>query len=162
MVLLKILLVTQENINVYHNLAQSYEGEFSVLTKKRPNSIGLFELDTLISPPVKGYILYIEESPAGIAAIKEKDNNEFEVCEFYVVPSFRRTSWGTKFAHSLWQNNPGKWEIKQIQGAEYASEFWRKAICDSGISYDEDKYDDPYWGVVTRQKFKVKNLFNKQ
>ena len=153
---MKIVNVTDKNIEVYLNLAQCYEGEFSAITNKKPNSAGLFELDTLIEKNVKGLILYIEEAPAGFIAILEKHSNDFEICEFYIVPCFRKNAWGKTFAHKVWTMFPGKWEIKQIAGAEYASIFWRKAIESfHQTQYKEDKYEDPYWGLVTRQKFEV-------
>ena len=155
---MEIVSVTEENQQIYLNLAQSYEGEFSSITRKIPNRHGLFELDVHIGSLTKGYVLFVENVPAGIAAICQGDNEYYEVCEFYVVPSFRKKLWGMKFAHAIWRNCPGKWVIKQIAGAEYASEFWRKTIGSfNQTTYTEDKYDDPYWGVVTRQTFGVKH-----
>jgi predicted acetyltransferase len=78
------------------------------------------------------------------------------MCEFFVVPYFRKNGIGMEFAHAIWKNNPGEWEIKQIQGAEYATAFWRKTINSfNETAYTEESYNDPYWGIVTRQKFSV-------
>jgi hypothetical protein len=61
-----------------------------------------------------------------------------------------------RFAHLIWTTYPGEWEIKQIAGAEYASHFWRKSITAFGQTvYEEDCFQDPYWGIVTRQCFAV-------
>jgi predicted acetyltransferase len=151
---MNIVEVSPNNLNVYLNLAQSYEGEFSFLTKKQPNDQGLFELDTPIEPPVRGYILYVAATPAGIAAIKEKQSHDYEVCEFYVVPSFRSGSLGEKFAHAIWDKHPGRWEIKQIEGAQYATKFWHKVISRyTHEDFVEDEFLDPYWGRVCRQRF---------
>lgn len=153
---MKITPVTETNSHIYHNLVQCYESEFSSLTGKKPNASGIFELDTHLGDDTVGFLLTIDNTPAGIAVICCKEALAYEVCEFYVVPYFRKNGIGMQFAHTIWKNYPGKWEIKQIQGAEFATAFWRKTI-NSFIDteYTEECYDDLYWGMVTRQKFTV-------
>lgn len=154
---MKITLVTQTNSHIYHNLVQCYEAEFSPITGKKPNTSGLFELDTHLGDETLGFLLIINNSPAGIAAIKSKEADAYEVCEFYILPYFRKNAMGMQFAHTIWKKYPGDWEIKQIQGAGYATTFWRKTINSfMGTEYTEECYDDPYWGIVTRQRFTVK------
>ena len=160
--------VTENNKHIYHNLVQAYEAEFSAITGKKPDQNGLFALDTHLGGAVIGYLFFIngfslgtlnfsmdvEKSPIGFAAIKRKDRGHYEVCEFYVVPSVRLNNLGARFAHKLWRKYPGLWEVKQISGAEHATQFWRKAISAySEKGYNEESYQDRYWGVVTRQLF---------
>ncbi len=153
---MQIIPVTDTNLSVYRNLAQCYEAEFSRLTGKKPDASGMFELDTELGGHVIGFLLEIDRTPAGFAAIVQKEDAHYEVCEFYVVPCFRRDAVGTRFAHMLWERRPGTWEIKQIAGADYATAFWRKAIERFGNTpFSEERYDDPYWGTVTRQQFTV-------
>lgn len=156
---MKIIPVAENNLTLYLHLTQCYEAEFSGLTHKKPDADGLFELDTQLGEKVMGLLLFINESPAGLAAITIKEENSYEVSEFYVVPSFRRHSSGMTFAHRLWSMFPGEWEIKQIEGAAYATEFWRKTITAyDHTPYQEERYNDPYWGMVTRQRFKIEAL----
>lgn len=151
---MKIISVSTSNIQTYLNLAQCYEAEFSSLTHKQPNASGIFELDTYPMELVQCYILTIQDIPAGIAAISFKDENFNEMCEFYVIPYFRKNGVGSNFAHKLWQTHPGNWEIKQIENAQYATIFWRKTIsAHNDTTYLEDQHVDEYWGLVTRQKF---------
>lgn len=153
---MKIIPVTKTNSHIYHNLVQCYEAEFSPITGKKPNASGLFELDTHIRDKTLGFLLMIDNTPAGIAAIKSKEAQTYEMCEFYVIPYFRKNGIGMQFAQMIWKNYPGDWEIKQIQGAQYATAFWRKTIkCFIETEYSEECYDDPYWGIVTRQTFTV-------
>lgn len=154
---MKVLPISKKNIQTYLNLAQCYEAEFSSLTHKKPDSSGIFELDTHPSESVRCYILTIKEVPAGIAAIAFNDEHLKEMCEFYVVPYFRKNGVGSRFAHRLWEMHPGNWEIKQIIGAEYATTFWCKTISqyNKGTTYLQENYLDPYWGLVTRQKFLI-------
>ncbi len=153
---MEIIQVTDQNIIVYNNLAQSYEGEFSKLTEKRPDSEGMFALDTVIGGEVTGYLLYVDDSPAGLAAVRSKEPEHHEVAEFYVVPYFRKQEYGLRFAHEIWSRHAGLWEIKQIEGAEYATRFWNSVIARiDHMEYREDRYEDPYWGRVTRQRFVI-------
>ncbi len=153
---MQIIPVTETNLYVYHNLAQCYEAEFSPLTGKKPDASGLFALDTPIGGDVLGYLLYIDDTPAGLAAISQKEDSRFEVCEFYIVPLFRKNATGMRFAHAIWRRHSGRWEIKQIEGADYATAFWRKTIARyNDTPFSEDRYDDPYWGNVTRQRFVI-------
>ncbi len=152
--LLEIVAVNEANMHLYLNLAQCYEAEFSAITLKKPDADGLFELDTQLGEDVTGLLLMADGLPAAIAAIALKGSGRYEVCEFYVLPSFRKNSTGMRFAHLIWTRYPGAWEIKQIAGAEYATAFWRKSIAAfEQTVYEEDCFQDPYWGIVTRQRF---------
>jgi len=152
---MNIIKVGNDNLSVYLNLCQSYEGEFSAITDKKPDGNGLFELDTQIGQNVLGYLLYDEKSPIGFAAVKIKSGGEqFEVCEFYIVPSVRKQALGKRFATQIFKMHQGRWEIKQISGAEYATQFWRRVVGEfTGSDFQEDVYQDEYWGQVVRQRF---------
>lgn len=153
---MQVIPITETNINLYHTLAQYYEAEFSPLTGKKPDASGMFELDTHLGEEIMGFLLQVDHVPAGTAAIAFKGDKSYEVCEFYVLPCFRKNSIGMKFAHKIWELYPGDWEIKQLQGAEYATRFWRKTIERfHQTTYREDDYQDPYWGTVIRQQFTV-------
>ncbi|OHU86663.1 MULTISPECIES: hypothetical protein [Pseudoalteromonas] len=146
--------VSANNLATYLNLAQCYEAEFSVLTKKKPDKDGLFMLDTEIAPPTKGYIVYVDNVPAGIAAIGCQGDSNYEVYEFYIVPYFRNEKLGTQFAHGIWQMLPGHWVVKQIQGANHAINFWQSCIKSyPHKNYQEGTYQDEYWGQVNKQSF---------
>jgi predicted acetyltransferase len=151
---MEVIPVGAANRDVYDNLAQGYEAEFSAITGKKPDARGVFELDTKIGDDVQGFVLSVAGVPAGLIAVRSKNDGSYEVAEFYVVPSFRKQAWGREFAHAIWRKLPGSWEIKQIAGAEYAAEFWRKTIgAFPQTDFREDRFDDPYWGQVTRQRF---------
>ena len=152
---MEIVRVDAGNLAVYLNLCQSYEGEFSAITGKKPDARGLFALDTPIGGDVLGYLLYQAAVPVGLAAVRIKAAlASFEVCEFYVVPSCRRRDLGKNFAQALFRRHAGAWEVKQISGADQATAFWRRVIDDfTGGAYQEDRYQDAYWGQVVRQQF---------
>ncbi|WP_062266496.1 GNAT family N-acetyltransferase [Endozoicomonas arenosclerae] len=162
---MNLKIVDDGNREVYLNLCQGYEAEFSSLTGKKPDPQGRFALDTPLTENTTGYLLYDEHLPAGLAAVKQHHATHHEVCEFYVLPCYRRQELGKRFAHRLFSMSCGQWEIKQIEGADNATTFWRKTISDFLKEYvdqsdnnidthfQEDIYVDPYWGKVTRQVF---------
>lgn len=153
---MNIIKVCSANLPVYLNLAQCYEAEFSSLTMKKPDENGLFKLDTEIVSPVTGFICYIDNVPAGIAAIGYTDTSTYEIYEFYIVPLFRHEKLGTKFAHAIWQSLPGLWVVKQIQGADHAVKFWQSCIKNyPHTHYKEGSFLDEYWGQVNKQSFVI-------
>ena len=150
---MEVIAVEQANMRVYLNLLQGYEAEFSAITGKLPNLMGLFDLDTELVDNVSGLICYVENRPVGIAAIKQHATTSYEIAEFYVVPSVREKGIGRKFASWIWQHYQGDWKIKQIDGAVKATRFWRKAIESYTDTYTESIIQDNYWGEVTQQTF---------
>ncbi|NDI33591.1 GNAT family N-acetyltransferase [Chengkuizengella sediminis] len=151
---MNIVSVDSRNKLIYLNLCQSYEGEFSALTEKLPNTDGVFKLDTILGVNIEGFLLYEKEIPIGLAAVRKSIEDFFEVCEFYVIPSCRKKDLGRKFAHHLFSIFKGQWQVKQIEGAEYATTFWRKVIGEfTSGEFEEDVYMDFHWGKVTRQRF---------
>ena len=151
---MKIKQVDADNQHIYMNLAQAYEAEFSKIMQKQPDENGLFSLDTPLGGDVTGYLLYIDDVPAGHAAIAQLAEGVYEVCDFYVAPFFRKNKAGKKFISSLFSRLRGDWEIKQVQGADHAVRFWREVIgCYTVGNYTEDQYQDEKWGLVTRQRF---------
>lgn len=146
--------VCEENMHVYLNLAQAYEAEFSRIINKRPDASGVFPLDTELGGDVNGFLLYIDDCPAGMAAIAVEQEYSYEVCEFYVLPVFRQKKAGQRFASQLFDKYLGRWVIKQVEGADHALQFWRKVIDRyTGGCYRESQFDDSQWGRVTCQTF---------
>lgn len=151
---MEIIKVDSSNQHVYMNLAQAYEAEFSKIMQKKPDGNGLFPLDTQIEGNVSGYLLYMDGVPAGHTAIANETPTSYEVCDFYVVPYFRKNKIGKRFMTNIFKSLEGSWEIKQVAGAEHAVKFWRDVLHDyTSGNYVEDSYEDEKWGVVTRQRF---------
>ena len=151
-------LIKPKNIHILLNLAQAYEAEFSAITKKKPNNDGVFELDVMPHSPHVGYILYQAEIPMGFCVINATSDPK-DIAEFYVIPAMRRQAIGMKFAHKIFKAHPGRWQVRQIEGANHAVKFWRYTIsaCTNN-NYEEKIVDDPDWGMVTKQTFSVERV----
>ena len=145
--------VTEENIAILLNLGQTYEAEFSKITGKVPNEMGVFQLDTIPKHPYTGYLFYEKSVPVGFCIINT-NVNPMDIAEFYIIPSKRNKKFGITFAHSIFKKYPGTWQVRQIQGADHAVKFWRRVISDYTLgNYKEEVVEDPNWGVVTKQTF---------
>lgn len=147
---------SESNLNIFNNLVQCYEAEFSAITRKLPNHDGKFDLDTIPDGSIEGWFWFIADLPAGFILI-DLGHEPFNVNEFYVLPCYRQNGVGEKFFYSVLERYPGAWQVKQLEGAEKAKNFWRKVINKyTAGNFREEKYNDGYWGVVTRQLFNTK------
>ena len=96
-----IVKVNDSNAHVYANLYQGYAAEFSKIIDDKPNENGLFEIYPHLTGNVSGYLLYLNGLPAALTAIDEKSPNIFEICDFYVLPCFRKNKVGKRFISTL-------------------------------------------------------------
>lgn len=151
---MNIVNVNSSNKHVYANLYQGYAAEFSKIIEDKPDENGLFEIYPNIEGNVSGYLLYVDGFPAALTAILEKSSKEYEICDFYVLPCFRKNKIGKHFISTIFELLEGSWEIKQVAGADHAVKFWQNVVNDYTLGFFvEDKYLDEKWGLVTRQRF---------
>lgn len=150
---LKLIALDANNKHILENLAQGYEAEFSILTNKLPDLSGKFSLDVPLDFPYKAYIFYKDKIPIGFC-VYNLEETPFDIAEFYVIPSMRGRKYGEYFAHKIFLTHKGRWQVKQISGAEYATKFWQKVI-GRLTEYQEEILHDDYWGRVTKQIFIV-------
>ena len=153
-----IISIDNKNVEIYLNLARAYEAEFSNLTGKLPNEFGIFEPDTMPSSPYIGYLLFKNNIPVGFC-LAEINLNLRDIAEFYIIPSARKNNLGLILASIIFEMYPGNWQVRQIQGADKATAFWRKVISkQTDNKYTEAVVNDPIWGIVTRQQFVIDGL----
>lgn len=150
---IKLVTINDTNMQIYINLARSYEAEFSNLTHKNPNELGIVEPDTIPVSPYIGYLLYNDKTPIGFCVVGTV-NKLNDVAEFYIAPSMRKNKFGYNMATTVFDLHPGTWQVRQIEGATNAIEFWRKVIKQyTQNNFIEAVVSDPDWGIVTRQQF---------
>jgi len=150
---LKFVKINQQNIEIFKNLAQAYEAEFSNLTHKMPNERGLFKIDILPDAPYVGYLLFYQEKAVGFCVAKVESKIR-DVAEFYIVPVMRKKNLGYELAVMIFNRYPGEWQVRQIEGAIDAINFWRRVITKyTRNRYEESVVQDDHWGMVTRQRF---------
>lgn len=147
--------ICEKNFEIFYNLSQAYEAEFSAITKKVPDSKGYFSYDSSPYEPNIGYLLLQNNVPIGFCIIQiRKEIND--VCEFYIIPAVRKNNIGMWFAKEIIQKYNGDWQVRQIAGAKNATLFWRKVVQSiSQNNYTEVSSNDKQWGWVTKQLFTI-------
>ncbi|GAA5497114.1 hypothetical protein Rhal01_03304 [Rubritalea halochordaticola] len=143
---------TSDSCPLLHQLLQSYEAEFSPLTGKQPGPDGNYMLDVDLTL-TENHLYLLEDTPIGFC-IKGETDGHHDILEFYIQPELRSNGRGEQLAHEIFSKHKGPWQVRQIEGAHKARNFWRRAIHNyTGGLYSEAQLHDPYWGPVTRQRF---------
>lgn len=142
----------RRSLELYGNLSQAYEAEFSALTGLLPDSSGWYGIQTPPDACHDGFLLMEGEAPIGFMVVFT--GTPRDVSECYILPARRRQGLGLYLAGEIFGRYPGSWQIRQIQGADRALLFWRRVL-DHLVQgrYTEQLVEDPAWGLVTRQEF---------
>jgi predicted acetyltransferase len=137
-------------------LSQQYEAEVSRITGKLPDASGQYEITDETSEKYQAWVFHNEQQIAGFAVI-DVSLQRTDVAEFYIVPALRGKHLGEMFAMALFDSYSGDWQVRQIQGAEYARAFWEQVIrrYSDGV-FDSSTENDPEWGSVYIQRFTSK------
>ncbi|WP_094603084.1 hypothetical protein SPSIL_001140 [Sporomusa silvacetica DSM 10669] len=149
-----IHIISKENSKAYYNLTQAYEAEFSKLTHEMPDEDGVFKIQTDIDHEHIGYLLYDQKKPIGFMVVCMGEVKD--VSEFYIIPGKRMSGYGQRLASYVFTQHPGRWQVRQISGADSARAFWRKVIDKiTAGNYLEEVVEDKDWGRVSRQSFEI-------
>lgn len=151
-------LITEKNSTIFESLAQDYEEEFSSITGKSKQPNGKYSVDVEWHSPNVGY--YWEEDGQIMGfVIKDHADQHADIGEFYVAPAYRKKRVGRKMAFAIFNEYPGLWQVRQIQGADLAKKFWRAVINEyTSGNYVELELQDPIWGKVSCQRFESAHI----
>lgn len=145
--------ITDSNSSIFDQLIQEYEEEFASITGKKKNQDGKYPLDSDWKSPNEGFY-WLEKNKIVGFCVKGNNKGCLDIFEFYVIPAFRGKGIGEKMAFAVFDTYPGKWQVRQIEGADEAREFWRKTISKyTSGDFKENTSIDPYWGPITCQRF---------
>ena len=90
------------------------------------------------------YFAYADSIPIGFALIGSAaawtdDSATRDMDEFFVIRRYRRHGVGREFANHLWNQYPGSWLVRVMQGNLPALPFWREIIAArAGGAFKED------------------------
>jgi len=91
-----------------------------------------------------GFALVTRGSPA------TEDPEVFDVAEFFVIRSYRRSGVGRRAAILLWNRLPGRWTVRVSEGNAGAIPFWAGVIAEvtKGASTESTRPGSPHaWRV---------------
>jgi len=145
--------LSEKNMLAFENLSQHYEAEFSSLTRKEPDSSGRYAI-TSAKKVDWGYLCFdATDIPVGFLLCKIY-GEIFDVAEFYVIPTRRRAGVGKWMAQQMFDLHPGRWQVKQISGADRAYDFWMNMISEyTAGKFENTMEPSPMWGSVRVQRF---------
>ncbi len=138
---------------LYFSLSHLYEAEFAPLTGVQSDSKDDFPISTPCpAPRTWGWILYAKETPCGFVVIQQIQE-VWDVAEFFIHPDYRAQQYGFILARHLFLSLKGKWQVRQLISATYATKFWRKVLQNMKIDFIELQEVDPHWGSIIKQTF---------
>ncbi|NBX70086.1 MAG: GNAT family N-acetyltransferase [Proteobacteria bacterium] len=82
-------LINESNSDIFDELAQDYEDEFSPTSGKKKNQDGKYSIDVDWHTPNIGYYWQEGSKIVGFSII-EPINGYSEIVDFYVVPAYRK------------------------------------------------------------------------
>lgn len=151
--MLSIKKVSDRTWAAFYNLSQQYEAEFARITKKRPNSNGVYKYTSPKAGKYEAWIAFDRKQLIGFVVVDVR-SERFDIAEFYIIPASRNERFGEQLATFIFDNYPGSWQVRQIMGAEYARDFWIAIIKKyTGGKYKASKVSDSEWGSVYLQRF---------
>lgn len=79
------------------------------------------------------FIVRSEGQVAGFALVTRSSAvsdapNVFDIAEFFVLRSYRRSGVGRSAAELLWNRLPGKWTVRVSEGNRAALPFWTRVV----------------------------------
>ncbi|WP_316359465.1 GNAT family N-acetyltransferase [Candidatus Neptunichlamydia sp. REUL1] len=146
--------ITDADFDKIDPLVQEYEKEFAPLTKSTPKADGRYELDTPWTDPNCGIYLMKQDKVIGFCTIEICDDNLLDVGEFFIIKSERRKGYGKEFAHAIFAAFPSRWQVREIEAAKSAQDFWLITIREyTNNDFENAMASDDFWGNIHKQTF---------
>jgi predicted acetyltransferase len=126
-----------EELPLLANLLELYAHDFSEFHAIDLDAGGKFGYPQLPlywrEPDRFPFLVRIDGKLAGLVLLRKEgrpsaNESVWDVAEFFVLRAYRRRGIGTKIAHQLWSQFPGRWEIRVMESNRSALEFWERAI----------------------------------
>ena len=103
------------------------------------------------------FLIYVEGELAGFVLIK-KEENSYEIGEFFILRKFRRTGLATTVILELFKRYKGVWIIQQLPANKPALQFWEKILKEyTQNNFEEETLMDDEVGEMCVMKFSNKD-----
>ena len=148
-----VRLAGREEKSVLQRLMEFYLYDFSELDGGDVDSHGYFGYDYLdnywTQPRHYSLLASIDGRLAGFVLVNDYTcvaGNELAIAEFFVMRKYRRRGVGRHIAHSVFDQLPGCWEVRQIAENKAAQRFWRTVIGEyTGGRFEQIELDNDLW-----------------
>jgi predicted acetyltransferase len=167
-------LATVEQQPVLANLFELYIYDFSEFLPVRLDESGRFGYPDLHSywqdPDRHPFLFRVDGQLAGFALVKKAphvggETLVWDIAEFFVPRVRRRAGIGTAFAHRVWRELPGAWQVRVMQSNRAADQFWRSAVSGftgQAIAPATFKKDESLWHLFSfnLQRFRLNKILS--
>jgi predicted acetyltransferase len=124
--------VTEHERALLGNLLQLYIHDFSSIRSLEVADDGRYPyryFDAYFTDPRRrAWIIRHGGAAAGFVMVRELEDGRQEVSEFFVVRAHRRSGVGRRAAAAVFEQLPGRWEVRHDLDNDEASVFWPAAI----------------------------------
>jgi predicted acetyltransferase/predicted N-acetyltransferase YhbS len=124
--------VTEDERSLLGNLLQLYIHDFSSIRPVELADDGRYpyrHFDAYFTDPQRrAWIIQHGGLPAGFAMVRELEGGRREVAEFFVARAHRRRAVGRRAAAAMFEELPGRWELRHDLDNDEASVFWPAVI----------------------------------
>lgn len=160
---IQILPARESDFPVVKNLIALYIYDFTEHTGWRCPETGLFGgcdefFEDLQAGRNRVFVIRADGELAGFTGIKDFDEGrgiEHDIPDFFVLRKFRRRGVGRRVAFHLFNQFPGRWQVRQMMDNTPAIAFWRKIIADYSASrFTESRRMYP-WGEMNVIRFET-------
>jgi predicted acetyltransferase len=122
-ILANLLELYAHDFSEFHNLELGPDGRFGY------KHLSLYWRE----PGRYPFLVKVDGQLAGLVLVKRgeegsRDENVWDMAEFFVVRGYRRRGIGTGVAHEVWRRFPGRWQVRVMESNRAAYRFWTKAI----------------------------------
>ena len=146
---LSVDLARTTDLRLVRNLLNLYVYDMSQWFKFDPDDEGFYnyEIPDFDAPDHFVYIANYADSPAGLALLR-KEQNQYDMKEFFVLRRYRGTSTASDFLEDLLKRHPGNWQVRVFADNKPAVPFWQKAI--TNLTHDKftktnPEIEDKHW-----------------
>ena len=151
--MVKLQTVGSEQKPLLEQIFQLYLKEYAEFTGQKPVN-GVYEYpwldDYFVEPERFPFFILNNDQLAGLALVRLREDDIWEMSEFFVSPEHRRRDVGAEACKLLFQKSAGTWEIGEDQRNTKAIQFWRNIIEQYASSFEETAFTNP--GDVPRIK----------
>lgn len=141
----KVSLADETQTELLTNLYQLYMHDMSDWFEIETGPDGRFdnEMETFWTENKSILIAWSGSQPVGFAVVQSAerftgDPNGFDMKEFFVLRSYRRSGAGTQFIRHIWKSRPGGWIIRVVANNRPAVPFWRSVVA----AYTENDFHE--------------------
>ena len=134
---IEIVSASREQEAVLANLLELYIHDFTEFLHREISADGRYGYERLplywSEPDRHPYLIRTDGNLSGLALVTRGPDlsgqeTVWDMSEFFVLRGCRRLGIGTRAAHAVWLQHPGRWQIRVLESNVPAQHFWARAI----------------------------------